>query len=468
MAGAEKTASQLVKEAQKAERAGDLAGAYILYSQASQKQPSDLSLWAKARSLRPALGSVPAEASVPKAEGVDKGTSRDSLFGTITDQDIAESRKLRPPLELKALPGTKDFDLKGDSKQLFEQVAHSFGLEAIVDPGYQPKTNLRFQLTESAYHDAIRALEAATESFIIPISRTQFLVANDTAQKRTELDRTAAVVIPVPEPVSVQEVQELATAVRGALDVQRLMVDSQRRMMLIRDRISKVEMAQKLVADMMRPKTQVAIEVQLISIDDSSVLSYGLSLPNSFPLVWFGSSRTLSASFPSGFASFLGFGGGKSFLGLGVTNASLFLNASKSNSRTLLEAEIVAGEGQASTLHVGDKYPIVTSGYYGTTTGTGQVYTPPPTFNFEDLGLLLKITPFVHGMDEVTLDVESEFKLLGSQSVDNIPIISNRKFQSKIRIQNGEWAILAGLMTDSDGITISGIAGVSTHSDPAQ
>ena len=68
----------------------------------------------------------------------------------------------------------------------------------------------------------------------------------------------------------------------------------------------------------------------------------------------------------------------------------------------------------------------------------------------------------VHGMDEMTLEVESEFKLLGSQAVDGIPIISNRKFQSKIRVATGEWAVVAGLMTDSDATTISGIPGLST------
>jgi type II secretory pathway component GspD/PulD (secretin) len=110
---------------------------------------------------------------------------------------------------------------------------------------------------------------------------------------------------------------------------------------------------------------------------------------------------------------------------------------------------------------VGDKYPIVTSGYFGATTGSGTVYTPPPTINFEDLGLSLKVTPYVNGMDLVTLEVEAEFKLLGTTSIDNIPVISNRKFMSKVGLSTGEWAVLAGLMNDSDSKTVSGLAGLS-------
>ena len=94
------------------------------------------------------------------------------------------------------------------------------------------------------------------------------------------------------------------------------------------------------------------------------------------------------------------------------------------------------------------------------TNGTG-IYAPPPTFNFEDLGLVVKVTPHVHGTDEVTLEVSSEFKLLEAASVDGIPVISNKKYESKVRLARGEWAVLAGLMTASDARTITGIPGLS-------
>ncbi len=456
----EKTAAQLYKEAQKAEKAGEITKAYILYSEAALKDPANPQLWGKAQSMRPAVAS-PNVAINPSSAKEASSELDPSVTGSISELEIAETRRLLPPPELKGNPGTKDFDLKGDSKQLFEQVAKAFGLEVIFDAGYEPKTTLRLQLTDANFREAMRAVEAASDSFAIPVSPRQMLIANDTVQKRTELDRTIAIVIPAPEPFAIQELQEIATGIRGTLDIQRITVDYQRRLIMIRDHVSKVRMAEKLLRDLMQPRPMVAIEVELMTTDETSSLSYGLSLPDSLALVWFGHSSILSAVYPAGFANFLGFGGGKSVIGLGVTNASLFLNVSKSNSQTVLRSEIITSDQQAASLHVGDKYPIVTNLYLGTTTGTGPTYSPPPSFTFEDLGLLLKITPRVHGMDEMTLEVESEFKLLGSQTVDGIPVISNRKFQSKVRVRNGEWAILSGLMTESESKTISGIAGLS-------
>jgi general secretion pathway protein D len=41
-------------------------------------------------------------------------------------------------------------------------------------------------------------------------------------------------------------------------------------------------------------------------------------------------------------------------------------------------------------------------------------------------------------------------------------VINTRKFQSKLRLSTTEWAVVAGLMTNSDARTLSGIAGLSS------
>lgn len=461
LVAADHRSEQLYKEAVKAEATGQLARAYLLYTQAAAKDPGNALYRSHAEALRPAVTMAAAQ-SPPPAEPPVARDIDPAILGKITDRDLADARKLLPPPRLNPARGRKPLHARGDSKALFEEVARVFNLMVVFETAYQPKSGLRLDLEDTDYEEAIQAVQAATDSFVVPVADRLMLVANDTAQKRTELETTAAIVIPVPEPFAIQEIQEIATGVRGTLDIQRLMVDSQRRLILIRDRGWKVELAQKLITDLMKAKPQVAIEIDLLAADQSSSLTYGLSLPTSFPLVWVPNGpKNLLSSFPSGFANFLGFGGGHSQLALGVTDGSLFANATKAFSTTMLKSEVVTSDGQAASLHVGDKYPIVTAGYFGQTTGSGQVYAPPPTFNFEDLGLILKITPHVHGVDDVSLDIEAEFKLLGAGTVNDIPIIRNRKFQSKVRVVQGEWAVLAGLLTESEGATISGIPGLA-------
>ncbi len=473
--GADETAVQLFRDAQKAEKEGQTVRAYLLYSQAAVKDPTNLLYWTKAQALRPiasmaqpeigaAMGSGSSEES---ASETSKAAIDPDIVGTVSEWDILDAkRRPLPPRDLKAAPGNKDFKLRGDSKSLFEQVGAAFNLLVVFDSSYKPDENIRFEVTGMDYRETLRALEDATNSFVVPAGDRLILVANDTPQKRKELEPATAVVIPIPEPVSVQEVQELGTGVRGTLDIQHLMVDTAHRLVLIRDAAWKVRAAEMLFHDLMQPQAQVAIDIDIVSMDISKSSTWGLGLPTQTSVLSFGSlfgklpANVIGSSIPAGFASFLTFGGGASFIGLGLTTAAtLFATTSQSYSTTVLKSEVVTSNNVAVSFHVGDKYPIVTGNYSGSVLAAGS-YTPPPQVSFEDLGLVLKMTPQVHGMDEMTLDVSAEFKLLGATGLNGIPIIENRKFESKVRLVNGEWAVLAGLVSTSETKAFSGLPGV--------
>ena len=151
------------------------------------------------------------------------------------------------------------------------------------------------------------------------------------------------------------------------------------------------------------------------------------------------------------------FGGGLSAFGLGITNTSFIAGLTRGQSQSLFHAELRSLDGQAAQLHVGDRYPVLTSGYYGDTSGSGTVYRPPPTVNFEDLGVVLKITPRVHGTQGVTLEVEAEFKTLSGQTSNDIPVISNRKFSMHAGLKFEETAVVAGVVQDTFTQSWSGL-----------
>lgn len=452
-------AEQLFHQAQKAEHAGEIAKAYLLYAEAAAADPTNIDYWSRAQALRPAASLV--DASPPKQPDFPSDKIDRTLFGTITDDELEEARRPLPPPRLQAEPGRRDYDFHGDSKALWEQVSATLHLKVLFDADYKPTSAFRFELANADYRDALHALQSATDSFLVPISPRLIFVANDSTQKRTQFERTAAAAVPFPESISVQELQEVATSIRGALDSQKLMVDTTQHLILIRDKVHKVRLAQKLIADLLRPHAQVTIDVEILTTDLSSSLSYGLSLPTSFGLSSFLNRPNLIPYIPAGFSTFLAFGGGASLLGLGVTNAQLFANVSNSSSESIYRAQVVATEGLPATLHVGEKYPIITSGYFGNTSGSGTVFTPPPTISFEDLGLLIKVTPHVSSVDRVTLDLEAQFKLLGASSSNGIPVVLNTQYQSKVDVMTGEWAVLSGLMTSQEAKTITGIPLIS-------
>jgi hypothetical protein len=92
----------------------------------------------------------------------------------------------------------------------------------------------------------------------------------------------------------------------------------------------------------------------------------------------------------------------------------------------------------------------------------GTTYAPPPAFNFEDLGLVIKATPHVHGTGEIGLELEAEIKLLTGQSNDGVPVIAQRRLQSQVQLRNGEAAIVAGLLQTDEARSILGTPGLSS------
>ena len=445
---------QLYKAGQHAERAGDALQAYLYYARAAALEPDNAAYVTRKAALQSTValrGEMRVDAD-PAAEGGGA-----PIQPPIKPED---ERQILPPQALAGSPEKKSFDLKGDARTIFERVAAAYGLVVSFDGDYQPPPPFTFRMEDATFEDAFRTLEIVSNSFLIPINPHLAMVARDTPQKRNELGAAAAAEIPIPTRISVQEAQEIVTAVQQTLDIRRIVVDPTRHKVFVRDQASKVAAARALFDSLARLRPQVEVELQFLSVEKTSSLNLGLSLPTSFPLVDFGHFLGSTPAIPSGYTNFLSFGGGATFLGLGITAANAFANASKNTTSTLLEAQVVSLDGQAATLHVGNRYPIITNGYYGNATGTGTVYTPPPTVNYTDLGLVFKVTPSVHADEEVTLDIESEFNILGAaSSISGIPVVSSRKFTGKVRLKEGEWAVIAGLIQLTDSDTTNGVAG---------
>jgi general secretion pathway protein D len=262
----------------------------------------------------------------------------------------------------------------------------------------------------------------------------------------------------------VQELQEIATGIRGALDSQKLMVDTTQHLILIRDKVTKVRLAEKLLQDLLHPRAQVSIEVEILTVDVSSSLNYGLIAARlHMPFRPSLAPANLLNYIPSGFSSFMTFGGGSTLVGIGITSAELFATVTQfQRARASFKAQVVAVDGQPASLHVGEKYPITTTAYIGTGSSSGgTVYTPPPTITFEDLGLLIKVTAHVTGSSAMSLDLDAEFKQLGATSANGIPVVENTQYQSKVDVVGGEWAVLAGLMTKQEATSITGLPLIS-------
>jgi len=455
---AQESARSLARRAARAEKAGQLAEAILLYNQAAARKPADRRYASKSRMLTAralAQSAPPAPAPVPPAEAAP------SPGPVISPAELREARQFLPPPELSLGPGPYSVAMRGTPREVLERTVRQLGLTVRFDDEFpEGGEPLRFAVSAASGAEVLEAVAAATGAFFVPLQPGRLLAAKDSERKRQELEPTVAVVLSVPEPFSVQEIQELARAVQQTMELQKFAVDNGQRLVLMRDRISKVRPAQQIFEQMMGARPAIAVEVEVYELRRNRSLNAGTRLPSATEIFAVaenpanGVDRRLPA-IPLSSARMV-----EPRLAITLGDAALVANLLKTAGSQRQRSEVRTLHGMPAQFAIGERYPILTAGLFG-----GEVednaFRPPPTIQFENLGLTLKATPYAQGLGETTVELEAEFKLLAGAQINGIPILTNRKFASTVRLTNGEWALISGVGAASRTLTTAGPAGLA-------
>ncbi len=460
-------AAHLANIARKARDSGQTVRAYLLYAEAAARDPQNTSYRANRDALAPAAKLL-TEASVEDASVTKDVRSAEE-----------EAAHPEPPIErisrsdwqnsLAAVPHVKassellDFDLHTNAKSLVEQVATRYGVHVLEDPDLDSGKPIHFELQAADFRTALEAVTAATHTFVFPVTSSTVYFAADTEIKRNELEPVIVLTFPLQEALTEKDLIDAANAVRGLLSLRTVGWDSFNRMVVIRDRATRAQVARAVMEALLLPRAQVSFDVQFLTVDTDRSYHYGATLQTLFQFIDFGNIGGLKSVLPTavGSAKFLTFGGGATLFGVGVADAMAFATYSNATTQAIYDATVVVADRETANFHIGDKYPIASSIYTGFQQSEGSIYNPAPQITMEDLGLVLKITPHVSGNSDIAIDVEAEYKSLGNQTFNSVPSIAQRSFKGTVSLQEGEWAILAGIDSTTKSFTRSGLAGLS-------
>lgn len=203
--------------------------------------------------------------------------------------------------------------------------------------------------------------------------------------------------------------------------------------------------------------TQVFLEAAIAEITLTNNLGYGvqyLSQPNAKNQIVLsnGTSAAIGASYP-----------GFSYMFLNGSNIQLILNALS----TVTKVEVISSpqlmvlNNQTASLQVGDRVPIATQQSVSTLTNNPQIVN---SIQYEDTGVILKVTPRVNSGNVVMMDISQEVSQVTSttSSALNSPTIQERKITSSVAIQDGQTVALGGLITNSKNKTSGGLPFLSS------
>ena len=368
---------------------------------------------------------------------------------------IQRSQTLQPSgLELPTdirLPATLTFR-DASARDVYAALAKFANLNIVFDPQFRDQL-VTIDLRNATVTNALDSLSAATRNFYRVTAQRTVTIVPDTPAKRTEYEDEIVQTFYL----SNADVKETLDLLRIVIDNRRLAPITATNALSIKDTPERVAAAGKLIAAIDKARPEVVIEVELLEIDRTRLREYGLQIASPGSPGLNGSADVNRDEFTLRDLR-------------NLTSADVFLTnlpglfyrllKSDSNTRTLANPQLRTSEGMTASARFGERVPVPVTTFAPIATG-GVSQQPITSFNYENIGVNIDITPRTHHDDEVSLALKVLVSSISGTGFGGLPTFGNREISTVIRLKDGETNLLAGLIRDDERRVAAGIPGLS-------
>lgn len=408
-----------------------------------------------------------------------------------------------PAIRFEPAANVASFHFRGDSRELLSTLARAYGISAQVEDSVTSR-RISFDLDNVDFFKAMAAAQSVTKSFWTPIDLRQIVIAGDTAENRRQFERMAMRTFYVPNAGAAPAVlNDFANLLRNLFEIRFVTPNQSASTLVVRAPQNTLDAATQFLQHLDSSRPQVMIDVRVYQVDATLTRNLGVHIPNQFNLF----------NIPAGALAALGgqniqdlinqlissgginqannqavsallaqlqgqqnsifsqpvatFGGGKTLTGVSLDTLSAQLSLNQGRIQTLDHATLRGAQGVDTTFRMGSRYPILNASFAPifNTASISQVIQNNsfqaafPSFNYEDLGLTIKAKPAINAI-YVGLQLEINLRALSGQSLNGVPVIGNREYKGNISLADGESAVVAGEVTHSETLALSGIPGL--------
>ncbi len=400
----------------------------------------------------------------------------------------------------KPIDGRHDFHYRGDSRGLLTAVASSYGLTVLFDDTF-PNRRVHFELDDADFSTAMQAASSATKSFTFALEDNVIYSCADTPDNHRFFDRMGMRSFYIPSGETPQTLNDVLNALRTLFEFKFATLNAASSTITLRGPVVALEAATQFLAQLDNPRPEVVLDVKVFQVDHKYARNIGLHVPNDFNLfnipaaalaglggqniqnlinqlvssggINQAGNQTISALLAqlqgqqnSIFSQPLAtFGGGITLMGLSLDQLAGVLSMNESSVRSLDHVQLRTSQDKEATFKLGSRYPILNASFapiynnpaISQAIGNQSFTAAFPSVSYEDIGLTVKAKPLVHNNSDVALELEVQFRTLGTTNSNGIPDILNREFKGGILLKEGEPAVVAGMISKADQRSLSGL-----------
>jgi general secretion pathway protein D len=357
------------------------------------------------------------------------------------------------PRDLK-LPGSLVFS-DASSRYVIMALARFAGVNVVFDPAFREQS-ISIDLRNITFEEALTSVTASTRTFYKVTATRTVTIAPDTPAKRREYDEEVVRTFYL----SNADLKETIDLLRIVIDARRVAGVPATNAITIKDSPERINAAARVISAIDKARPEVVIDVELLEVDRTRLREYGLQIASP------------SATGPTGINGSADVNReGLTLHDLRtLTQSDVFLTGvpalfykllkNDTNTRTLANPQLRTSEGVPAQARFGERVPVPVTTFSPIASG-GVAQQPITSFNYENIGVNIDITPRTHHNDDVSLALKVEVSNISGTGFGGLPTFGNRSINTVIRLRDGETNMLAGLIRDDERRVVSGVPGLT-------
>jgi general secretion pathway protein D len=366
-----------------------------------------------------------------------------------------------------------------DARLIFRTIGQLAGISVIFDPSFVPKT-ITVDLPNVTLEQALDAVSLECDAFWQPVTSNIILVATDNVQNRNKLQDEEVQTFYLRNNTTPQELTEVMNGLRQLLDITRIQQVASDNAIVIRATPAKLMLASKIIEGLDKPKAEVVLQVDVLEARLDHERTLGIQPGQSVGLAFTprtsvqpssstsSSSSTTNTTTPTPQVTLNNLAHlASSDYSLTLPGATLNALLTDSTTRIIQDPTVRITDGATAKLTIGDRIPIATGSFQaglGVSGSTGISPLVNTQFQYQDVGVIMSVTPRVHPDGDVSMKLSIEVSsVTGESNIGGIqqPIISKRQVEHDVRLSDGQTSILGGLITRSETKSLSGWPGLA-------
>jgi general secretion pathway protein D len=343
------------------------------------------------------------------------------------------------------------FKKKIELEKIFKTLAEIAGINIIFDPGFKD-SKLAITLEKVTLSQALERICLLKSLFYKILDKKTIIIIPDTAAKRKIYDEQ----IIKNYYLSNIKAAECVKLISRITKVKNITSDSHHNTITVREIPEKVALVEKLIKIYDKRKAEVLVKIDIMEVNKDRLAEYGTE----FSQYQVGQSL-ISTGESSGVKGSRFYYLDSSDFSFTIPTILYKLIETDSDSKVIARPQVRGEDGEKINIKLGDRVPFPRTSFIPYNTG-GPDQQPITSYDLQDVGIEIVITPYVHHDGEITLELDFKLTFITSPGTSTLPpTIGNRSVKSTIRLKDGETGIMAGLLRDAERRSRKGIPGLN-------